>query len=171
MTPEPVYLGLGANLGDRAANLRQALRRLEPLAHVLAVSSLYETEPWGVTDQPPFYNAVARISTELQPLDLLRHLKDVEHTLGRRPGRRWGPRPVDLDILLYGERILCTPELTIPHPGLAERPFVLTPLAELAPDLREPVTGRSIRALAEAVGEQGVRRLAGPEWAKEIVGV
>lgn len=170
VTRELVYLGLGANVGNREGNLRLALRLLEPLAQVQAVSSLYESEPWGPADQPPFYNAVARVTTGLEPPALLRHLKSVEHEMGRRPGERWGPRPIDLDILLYGERVLRTAELTIPHPGLVERPFVLVPLAELAPDVREPVTGRTIRALAEAVGSRGVGRVAGPEWAGKTRG-
>ena len=121
-----VYLGLGSNLGDRAANLREALRRLSPLARPEEVSSLYETAPVGEEEQPTFYNAVCRIVTALEPAALLRHLKDIEFAIGRRPGPRWGPRPIDLDILLYGDRVLEQEDLLIPHPLLTAASCVLT---------------------------------------------
>jgi len=141
-----VYIGLGANVGDPVAQLRRAVEELlrrglvgEPLRK----SSLYRTPPWGtVPDQPWFINAVVCGGTSLAPLDLLAGLKAIERHLGRVGETvRWGPRPVDLDILLYGRAIVNTPELTIPHPRIAERAFVLVPLLEIAPDLADPASG------------------------------
>jgi 2-amino-4-hydroxy-6-hydroxymethyldihydropteridine diphosphokinase len=165
-----VYLGLGSNLGNRAANLRMALRYLPPLARVEEVSSLYETAPLGGEEQSPFYNAVCRISTGLGPEALLRHLKQIEFAIGRRPGPRWGPRPVDLDILLCGDRVLEQEGLVIPHPLLAERAFVLVPLAELSPQLMHPVLGKPVGELLSALDEaalSGVRRIELRGWEEE----
>jgi len=162
-----VYLGLGANLGDRLKNLRLALARLQTLAHLEEVSSLYETQPQGVTDQPLFFNAVCRLSTGLEPQALLRFLKNLEWELGRRPGgQTWGPRPIDLDILLYDDRLVDAPELTVPHPRLAERAFVLVPLCELAPELRHPLLGKTMKELLASVGKKGVRKIAPRAWEK-----
>jgi 2-amino-4-hydroxy-6-hydroxymethyldihydropteridine diphosphokinase len=161
------YLGLGANLGDRLANLRLALRRLQTLARLEEVSSLYETQPQGVTDQPLFLNAVCRVATGLEPPALLRFLKNVEWEIGRRPGgQTWGPRPIDLDILLYDNRVVDTPDLKVPHPRLPERAFVLLPLCELAPELRPPQLRRTMKELLASVGEKGVRRIAPRGWEK-----
>jgi 2-amino-4-hydroxy-6-hydroxymethyldihydropteridine diphosphokinase len=165
-----VYLGLGSNLGNRAANLRMALRYLPPLARVEEVSSLYETAPLGGEEQPPFYNAVCRISTGLGPEALLRHLKQIEFAIGRRPGPRWGPRPIDLDILLYGDQVLEHEDLIIPHPLLAERAFVLVPLAELSPHLLHPVLGKPVGELLSALDEaalSGVTRIEPRGWEEE----
>ena len=160
-----VYLGLGSNLGNREANLRAALRGLWRMGRVEAVSSLYETEPVGGPAQPPFYNAACSWETALEPRPLLRFLQGLEHELGRRPGEeRWAPRPIDLDVLLYGDRILGEEGLTIPHPRLAERPFVLAPLAEIAADARHPVEGKTIAELLAAAGTEGVRRIAEAGW-------
>jgi len=136
----PVYLGLGANLGDRAANLAAAIHMLaeRPGVRVIRRSSLYETSPVGPDGQPDFLNSVLEAETTLGPLDLLASLKQIERALGRQPGPRWGPRPIDLDILLFGERQISSPDLTVPHPRLWDRLFVLEPLAELAPDLPAP---------------------------------
>ena len=162
-----VYLGLGANVGDRLANLRMALARLQTLARLEAVSSLYETQPQGVSDQPLFFNAVCRVSTGLEPQALLRFLRNLEWEIGRRPGgQTWGPRPIDLDILLYDDRVVDAPELKVPHPRLAERAFVLVPLAELAPELRHPLLGKTIKELQASVGEEGVRIIAPAGWEK-----
>ena len=162
-----VYLGLGANLGDRLANLRMALARLQTLARLEEVSSLYETQPQGVTDQPLFFNAVCRVTTGLAPQALLRFLKSVEWEIGRRPGgQTWGPRPIDLDILLYDEQVVDTPALRIPHPRLAERAFVLVPLVELAPELRHPLLGKTTKELLASLGEKGVRKIAPRGWEK-----
>lgn len=158
------FVGLGSNVGNRAANLRFALRLLPPLVRVEAVSSLYETPPVGPQDQPPYFNAACRLVTGLTPDGLLRHLKNVEWEVGRRPGERWGPRPIDLDILLFDDLELETEELTIPHPRLAERAFVLSPLSELCGDRRPAGFAQTVRQLAAATDAGGVRRISGPEW-------
>ena len=161
-----VYLGLGSNLGNREANLRAAVRGLWRRGRVETVSSLYETEPVGVSAQPLFYNAACRWETGLEPMPLLHFLQGLEHELGRRPGeQRWAPRPIDLDVLLYGNRIVGEEGLTIPHPRLAERPFVLAPLAEIAADVRHPVEGKTIAELLAVAGTEGVRRIAEAGWA------
>jgi len=159
-----VYLGLGSNLGNREANLRDALRGLWRMGRVEAVSSLYETEPAGGPPQPSFLNAACRFETGLEPRPLLRYLQGLEHELGRRGGERWGPRPIDLDVLLYGDRVIDEGDLTVPHPRLAERPFVLVPLAEIAGGVRHPVAGKTVARLLKAAGEQGVVRVAGAGW-------
>lgn len=159
-----VYLGLGSNLGNREANLRLALRWLEPLVRIEAVSSLYETVPVG-TGGPPFYNAVVRVITGLTPHALLRHAKNVEWDVGRRPSGRWAPRPIDIDLLVFGDETVNEPDLVIPHPRLAERAFVLVPLAELAPGLRPPGAAASVAELLARADASGVTLLRGPEWA------
>jgi 2-amino-4-hydroxy-6-hydroxymethyldihydropteridine diphosphokinase len=161
-----VYLGLGANIGNREANMRMALRGLTRMARIEVVSSLYDTDPLGsVKDQPAFYNAACRIETGLEPESLLRFLKSLEHEIGRRPGGPvGGPRPIDLDILLYDDRTLEGEHLTIPHARLAERTFVLVPLAEIASDVRHPQRDETIAKLAEAVGNGGVRLIKGAGW-------
>jgi 2-amino-4-hydroxy-6-hydroxymethyldihydropteridine diphosphokinase len=159
------YLGLGSNLGDRAANLRAALACLAEAGTVDAVSSLYETEPvGGPPGQGLYYNACCRLVTALGPRQLLDFLKVVERKLGRREGPRWGPRTVDLDILFYDDLALETDALVLPHPRLGERAFVLVPLAEIAPDLRHPLLGMTVAKLRGRVDESGVRRIAGPGW-------
>jgi 2-amino-4-hydroxy-6-hydroxymethyldihydropteridine diphosphokinase len=167
-----VYLGLGSNLGNREGNLRMALHLMDPLCRVEEVSSLYETVPVGVDDQPPFYNAVCRVATGLEPEALLRFLQRVEFEVGRRPGGpRWGPRPVDLDILLYGDRVLERADLVLPHPRLAERPFVLAPLVEIAPEVRHPALNKTARELLTAAGEKGVTLVAAVGWhRRQLVG-
>jgi len=159
-----VYIGLGSNLGNREANLRAALRGLWRMGRVEAVSSLYETQPLG-PEQPAFLNAACRFETGLEPRPLLRFLQGLEHELGRRPGgERWGPRPIDLDVLLYEDRVIDEGDLTVPHPRLAERPFVLAPLAEIARDVKHPVAGKTVAQLQKAAGEEGVRRVADAGW-------
>jgi 2-amino-4-hydroxy-6-hydroxymethyldihydropteridine diphosphokinase len=163
-----VYLGLGANIGNRLANLRVALARVRTFAPVDAVSHLYETEPLGLRDQPPFLNAACCVTTGLEPAALLRFLKNLETEIGRRPGGPpGGPRPIDLDILLYGERVVESDALRIPHPRLAERAFVLAPLCDLAPEMRHPGLGKTMRDLLNAVGEAGVRVVADSGWEAE----
>ena len=159
------YLGLGANLGDRLANLRRALARLGEVGRVLAVSSLYETEPLGgPPGQPPYYNACCRLATDLGPRQLLTFLKGLEEEMGRRAGPRWGPRPLDLDILFYDDLALQTAELELPHPRLHQRPFVLVPLCDIAPELRHPLLGLTVSQLRQRLGDRGVRLVAGPGW-------
>jgi 2-amino-4-hydroxy-6-hydroxymethyldihydropteridine diphosphokinase len=152
-----VYLGLGSNLGDRRRNLEAALDalRAHPQIAVTAVSSFLETDPeGGPPGQGKFLNAAAGIETDLAPESLLEELKRIERSLGRRPGPRWGPRQIDLDILLYGDTILETGTLVIPHPRMRERRFVLEPLAEIAPDVRDPVTGLAVRDLLARLGTE-----------------
>jgi len=158
------YIALGSNLGNREGNLRMALRGMTRMARVEAVSSLYETEASG-PEQPPFYNAVCRIDTGLEPRSLLRFLKGLEEEIGRRHGGvQWGPRPIDLDILLYADRIVDEDELVVPHPRLAERAFVLQPLVEIAPEAVHPVLGQTIAELDAAIEAAGLKLIAGAGW-------
>jgi len=157
-----VYLALGSNLGDRAANLRAVWQNLAPAARPAAASRVYETPPWGYTDQPAFLNQVIRAETDLPPLELLAALKQLETQLGRVPGFRNGPRAIDIDILFYGDQVVEMAGLSIPHPRLAERAFVLVPLADLAPDLRHPFLDRSIRQLLDSVDQSGIHGLPYP---------
>lgn len=160
--PRRAYLGLGSNLGDRRANLEAARARLEaePGINVLRTSAVYESEPVGVADQPWFLNSVLEIRTDLSPRELLATLKRIERDLGRQPGRRWGERLIDLDLLLYDGQTIAQPDLQVPHPQLWNRLFVLLPLAELLPDLRAP-DGRSIQqAIAGLEGFQAIHLLA-----------
>jgi 2-amino-4-hydroxy-6-hydroxymethyldihydropteridine diphosphokinase len=147
-----VYVGLGSNLGDREGTLRRAVDQLaaEPGIDVLRVSRYLETDPVGYLDQPRFVNAVAELETDLPPRTVLDRLLEIERRLGRRrePGARYGPRTIDLDLLLYGETVLDGPGLTVPHPRLHERRFVLEPLAELDPGLLVPGRGRVSALLA-----------------------
>jgi 2-amino-4-hydroxy-6-hydroxymethyldihydropteridine diphosphokinase len=153
-----VAIALGSNLGDRLGNLRAAIAALEAAGiAVVRRSFAWETPPVPA-DQPPFLNAAVLAETSLPPAALLAELKAIEHALGRRPARRWGPRPIDLDILFYGELRLEAPELTIPHPRIAERAFVLAPLAEIL-EGPLPVLGASALDLLERTGLQGARRL------------
>lgn len=162
------HLGLGANLGDRAANLKQALRLIAQSATVTGVSPLYETEPVG-PEQPLFYNAVCEIETALAPRELLVRLKEMEREVGRSPRtERWGPREIDIDILLYGEQVIEEKDLTIPHPQMLERAFVLVPLAEIAADVHHPVRGETIGDLAALVDAEGVRKVADAGWERAI---
>lgn len=160
-----VYIALGANLGNREANLRMALRAITRMARVQAVSALYESEPEGGADQPPYYNAVCRIETGLEPVPLLRFLKGLEQEIGRRPtSEPRGPRPIDLDILMFDDRVVDSDDLVIPHPRMTSRPFVLTPLAELAPDMVVPGTAETVSALTKKAREAGLRRIADAGW-------
>lgn len=147
MNGEYVYIALGSNLGDRRANLIDAISQLRQKVTVEQSSSVYETEPAYVTDQPRFYNMVLRGRTQLAPEELLRFLKSIERRMGRQRLKRYGPRPIDLDILTYGSLQFDTPDLTIPHPRIAERAFVLAPFAEIDPDLKLPGLAQSIAEL------------------------
>jgi len=158
------YLGLGSNLGDRKQNLAKALELLSPETTVEKLSSIYETEPVGYQPQPLFLNAVCRISTELNPRQLLRLANKIEAKLGRMPSFPNAPRPIDIDILLYDNEVFGSKELTVPHPRLAERAFVLVPLVEIAPDLVHPGSGKTIKKLLDNLGTvAGVRQWAEAE--------
>ena len=158
------YIGLGANLGDREANIKRALEEIvRKGCRLVRISSMYETAPVGFEDQPDFLNTVAEIETEAGPAELLAVLDEIEQKIGRRETFKWGPRIVDLDILLYGDRILEEDNLKIPHPEMHKRAFVLSPLAEIAPDALHPVLGLTARELSEKVGQKGVRKIEAPE--------
>jgi 2-amino-4-hydroxy-6-hydroxymethyldihydropteridine diphosphokinase len=162
------YIGLGANLGDRAATLREAAQRLGTLGRITAVSSLYETEPVGFREQPPFLNAVIALETDLSPTELFGEFIAIEQDLGRVRTFRNAPRTLDLDVLLMGDRILDTPDLTLPHPRMHERAFVLAPLAEIAPGVRHPVLGVSAADLFMALPDpSGIKVWAPPGWAMD----
>jgi len=153
---ELIYLSLGSNLGDRQKNLEAAERLLQPLVHVEQKSQIYETEPWGFQDQPKFLNQVLAVVTPLSPLELLAYLKDIEQAIGRKPSFRFGPREVDIDILIYGNQIIDQESLVIPHARMSERSFVLVPLAEIAPDLFLPGSEISVTKLIESIDTSDV---------------
>jgi 2-amino-4-hydroxy-6-hydroxymethyldihydropteridine diphosphokinase len=151
-----IYLSLGSNLGDRLANLRNAITNLPPKVQPGIQSSVYETQPWGYSDQPAFLNQIIKADTDLDPLDLLTFLKETEVILGRQATFRFGPRLIDLDIIFYDDLVFKTPRLTIPHPRIAERAFILIPLAEIAPNLYHPVLGKTIQQLKTDVDPSSV---------------
>ncbi len=146
-----VYLSLGSNVGDRAAHLNAAIASLGALGRVMAVSSFYETEPVEFTAQPWFLNCAVALDTDKMPRQLLAALLDIEQKMGRRRVQKKGPRTLDIDILLFGDSIVKAKGLTIPHPAMDERRFVLEPLAEIAPEARHPVLKRTARQLRDAL--------------------
>jgi len=150
-----VFIGLGSNVGDRYGHLCGAVRRLNALGltHVERVSSIYETEAVGVEDQDPFYNAVVELSTDLDATSLYHSLKEIERAIGRTPTFRYGPREIDLDLLLFGAEVIENEWITVPHKEVQTRRFVLTPLAEIAPGVRHPISGVTIGDMLERCGD------------------
>lgn len=156
--PHRVYIAIGSNLGDKTANCRNAIERLAAAGDVTlaAQSPFYTTEPVGFTAQDWFVNAVIEVRTLLEPLGLLSRLKAIEQALGRRPSaERFGPRVIDLDILLYDQAVVCLPGLEIPHPRMHLRRFVLVPLCDIGPDVVHPILKQTARALLDALGADG----------------
>ncbi len=151
VAPHRAFLGLGSNLGDRHLQMQRAVAALKKYTTVEACSSLYDTAPMLVVDQPRFLNLVCLIRTHRSPVQLLRLCKSLERNLGRVSGPRFGPRDIDIDLLFYDDLVLDAPTLTVPHPRIAERAFVLLPLAEIAPDFRHPVLSQDIASLARGV--------------------
>ncbi len=151
-----IYLALGSNLGNRSNNLQVAIGHLAPQVNHIVQSKVYETEPWGYSDQPLFLNQVIKANTELEPQELLTFVKDIEALMGRTETFRFGPRVIDLDILFYDDLILTLPDLSIPHPRIAERAFILVPLAEIAPELSHPIYRKTILQLKSNVDTSGI---------------
>ena len=149
------YLSLGSNLGDRRANLRNAIGKLLNLGNLLAVSSFYETEPVEFTEQAWFLNCAVALQTELEAEDFLKEIMAIEREMGRQRTQPKGPRTIDIDILLFGKAVLRTPRLTIPHPAMQQRRFVLEPLTEIAPDIRHPVSKKNMRELLNSLPLDG----------------
>jgi 2-amino-4-hydroxy-6-hydroxymethyldihydropteridine diphosphokinase len=157
--PQLAYLSLGSNVGDRVAHLRDAIARLESIGRVVSVSSFYETEPVEVTDQPWFLNCAVGLETALTAEQLMARLMQIEQEMGRRRVQKKGPRTIDIDILLFDDLILDSPDVTIPHPAMQKRRFVLEPLAEIAAEARHPGIKKTIRELLEELpAGQSVRR-------------
>lgn len=158
--PNLVYLSLGSNVGNRDSNLREAIQRIEGLGRVTEVSSFYETEPVEFTEQPWFVNCAVALETTQPAAELMRGLLAIEREMGRQRLQKKGPRIIDIDILLFGDAIVNTPDLTIPHPAMADRRFVLEPLAEIAQQARHPVLKRTIgELLRDLPAGQTVRRV------------
>ena len=153
-----VFLALGSNIGDREANLRAAIHALEPEIHPIECSPVYETPPWGYLDQPKFLNQVVKAETHLLPTNLLEYIKEIEVQQGRRETFRNGPRSIDLDIIFYDQEVINSPPLTIPHPRLESRAFVLVPLADLAPHYQHPILRVSVLDLLFKVDKTGIVR-------------
>ena len=156
-----VYLALGSNMGNRLSNLKAAVLNLTPQMMVKQKSSVYETPPWGFTEQDAFLNQVVKVTTYLEPEPLLRHLKRMETALGRVPNFQNGPRVIDIDILFFDNMIINTPPLVVPHPRLHERAFVLVPLAEIEPDFIHPILQRPINKILEDVDRSEIKLFTG----------
>jgi 2-amino-4-hydroxy-6-hydroxymethyldihydropteridine diphosphokinase len=157
MKSQQIILGVGTNLGERKSNLSAAQRAVASFIQIEKVSRIYETAPWGLLDQPEFLNQVWEGTTNLSPVDLLRRIKQTEIDLGRRPSVLYGPRLIDIDILLYSNLVFRSAELVIPHPHISERVFVLAPLADLQPDLVIPGLKLSVKELLAAHDQHGIK--------------
>lgn len=151
-----IFIALGSNMGDRQANLSAAIKALEPEVLPVACSPVYETPPWGYLDQQKFLNQVVKAETQLMPTDLLEYIKEIEEQLGRQETFRNGPRSIDLDIIFYDQEVINSPPLTIPHPRMETRAFVLVPLADLAPHYKHPILGVSVINLLSKVDKSGI---------------
>ena len=154
-----IFIGLGTNLGDKLANLQAALDALREFVTVTKISSIFQTTPWGYLDQDDFFNIVIEVNAILAPLELLDRLKTLESELGRTESFRYGPRIIDMDILMYGDLIYISERLEIPHPRMTERAFVLAPFAEIAPEVVHPILKKTIEKLLSEVDSSGVRKL------------
>lgn len=163
-SPSAAFIGIGANIGSVRENFARAVRSIEKCARVEAVSSLYESEPVGPQDQPKFTNAVIKVETELSPLELLDRLQAIEKEIGRKKTVRWGPRVIDLDIIFYGDLVISTDSLVIPHPRAHERRFVLEPLLEIEPAAWHPAKKMAVRDICSGLGDsQAISKTNGPE--------
>lgn len=154
-----VILALGSNLGDRFENLQQALKDISLRVSIIKISSVYETPPWGYSDQPVFFNQVLSGNTSLNPVELLTFVKNIENSMGRVKNFQNGPRLIDIDILLFGEKIIDSEKLVIPHPRMLERGFVMLPLAEIEPELIIPGTNKKVLELLQNVDKTGIQKL------------
>lgn len=156
-----VFIAIGSNLGDREENLKEAIRLAEAGGglSVVRVSSFYESEPWGVTEQPRFVNAVFEARTSLSARGLLRYLKEIEKKMGRAPAEKWGPRLIDMDIIFYGNMVIKEDDFEVPHPRAHERSFVMIPLVEIAPDVAHPVLRRTASEIADGLDRTGLKRI------------
>ncbi len=159
----PVYLALGANLGRRRKTLQSAVEALGEAMAIEAISPIYETEPWGIVDQPTFLNLCLSGQTWLSPAELLATVKMIERRLGRVDGERWGPRLIDIDVILYGDRVVEDGQINVPHPRFHERAFVLVPLADIAGETVDPRSGKRVRELLQEVDRSSATKLTGPE--------
>ena len=155
-----VAIALGSNMGNRLAHLQQAINAIKLCGfQITALSSVWETAPWGDTDQPRFLNMCLTADTEMSGADALDGVKKIEKDLGRTVSRHWGPREIDIDIIIFGEEIIRTEKLTVPHPMMQDRAFVLCPLAEIAPDMKHPVLNKSVKELFEALPPENMVRI------------
>ena len=160
--PHLCYLSLGSNLGDRMAYFVQAKNLLEPAVQIVVESTIYETDPWGYLDQPKFLNQVIQVTTSLNPHELLIYNKNIERKLGREKVIRNGPRIIDLDILFFDHEVICLPDLIVPHPAMAERAFILVPLAEIAPDFSHPILKITISEMLSKLDQSSVKKYHEP---------
>jgi len=139
------YLGIGSNIGNRLSFILKSLEEIKTLGKIVKLSTVYESKAWGLEEQPPFLNLVVRIDTKLPPTELLLRLKRIEKNLGRKERYRWGPREIDIDVILYGNEVINSKLLSVPHPFLVERDFFLYPLLEIEPDIVHPITGKPLK--------------------------
>ncbi len=157
-------IAIGSNVGDRCSYLKQAVDNIQSLGDVKQVAPLYETSAYGLTDQPDFLNSVILLRTSVKPKTLLHKLKSIEVTVGRKERIRWGPREIDLDIIFYDDKILRTVDLSIPHPDFQNRRFVLEPLADIAPEWKSPIDGKTVLELLNNCADKTIIELVEKDW-------